>query len=75
MDGAGLNLTVLSNMDSVGFGFIACRELVPDIWDLAEDVPAALAELVAAADKLTKKSPSPAKRSGAKQPAAQQTAG
>ena len=70
MDGAGLNLTVLSNMDSVGFGFIACRELVPDVWDLAEDVPAALAELVAAAEKLTKKP-----KSGAKQPAVQQSAG
>jgi WS/DGAT/MGAT family acyltransferase len=70
MDGAGLNLTVLSNQDSVGFGFIACRELVPDIWDLAEDVPAALADLVAAAEKLTKKP-----KSAAKRPAAQQTAG
>jgi diacylglycerol O-acyltransferase len=64
MDGAGLNLTVLSNMDSVGFGFISCRELVPDVWDLAEDVPDALAELVAAAKKAT----------GAKQPAARRTA-
>ena len=70
MDGAGLNLTVLSNMDSVGFGFIACRELVPDIWDLAEDVPAALADLVEAAQAVTKKS-----KTEAKQPAAQQTAG
>ena len=51
MDGAGLNLTVLSNMDVLGFGFIACRELVPELWDLAEEVPAALAELLAAAEK------------------------
>jgi diacylglycerol O-acyltransferase / wax synthase len=63
MDGAGLNLTVLSNMDSVGFGFISCRELVPDVWDLAESVPAALAELVDAA-----------KKSQAKRPAARRTA-
>jgi diacylglycerol O-acyltransferase / wax synthase len=69
MDGAGLNLTVLSHMDSVGFGFIACRELVPDVWDLANDVPAALADLVAAADKATKKS------QAAKRPAARQSAG
>jgi WS/DGAT/MGAT family acyltransferase len=75
MDGAGLNLTVLSNMDSVGFGFIACKELVPDVWDLAEDVPAALAELVEAAEKATKKSPNKAKQSGARRPVAQQTAG
>jgi len=54
MDGAGLNLTVLSNMDSVGFGFISCRELMPDVWDLAEQVPAALAELVDAAKAMEK---------------------
>jgi diacylglycerol O-acyltransferase / wax synthase len=48
MDGAGLNLTVLSNEDRIGFGFIACRELVPRLWDLADAVPAALAELVEA---------------------------
>jgi diacylglycerol O-acyltransferase / wax synthase len=65
MDGAGLNLTVLSNMDSVGFGFISCRELVPDVWDLAEAVPDALAELVAAANT---------SKNGAKQPAARRTA-
>jgi WS/DGAT/MGAT family acyltransferase len=55
MDGAGLNVTVLSNMDSVGFGFISCRELMPDIWSLARCVPEALAELVAAAEKATAK--------------------
>ncbi|HWB65439.1 MAG TPA: wax ester/triacylglycerol synthase family O-acyltransferase [Mycobacteriales bacterium] len=52
MDGAGLNVTVLSNMEAIGFGFIACRELVPDLWDLAEQVPAATAELVEAARAL-----------------------
>jgi diacylglycerol O-acyltransferase len=52
MDGAGLNITVLSNMDVIGFGFIACRELMPELWDLAEDVPAALQELVEAAEKV-----------------------
>jgi WS/DGAT/MGAT family acyltransferase len=66
MDGAGLNLTVLSNMDAIGFGFIACRELMPELWDLAEAVPAALAELVAAADALDSSGSgkSTAKRSG-----------
>lgn len=52
MDGAGLNVTVLSNEDRIGVGFIACKELVPHIWDLAEAVPDALHELVTAADKL-----------------------
>jgi WS/DGAT/MGAT family acyltransferase len=51
MDGAGLNVTVLSNMDAIGFGMIACRELMPDLWDLADAVPDALAELVRAADQ------------------------
>ncbi len=51
MDGAGLNVTVLSNEDHVGFGFIACRELVPKVWTLADAVPDALAELVKEADQ------------------------
>ena len=44
-DGAGLNITVLSYTDSMGFGFIACRELMPRLWDLATAVGAATAEL------------------------------
>jgi hypothetical protein len=40
-------------MDSVGFGFISCKELMPDPWALADAVPAALAELVAAAEQLS----------------------
>jgi diacylglycerol O-acyltransferase / wax synthase len=51
MDGAGLNVTVLSNEDRIDFGFIACRELVPRLWDLADAVPEALAELVKEADQ------------------------
>jgi WS/DGAT/MGAT family acyltransferase len=33
-DGVGLNITVLSYLGSLDFGLLACRELVPDIWDL-----------------------------------------
>jgi hypothetical protein len=29
----------------VGFGFVACRELIPDLWDIAEAVGPALDEL------------------------------
>ena len=47
--GMGLNLTVLSLRDTVGFGFIACRELLPDVDAVAACVPAAVAELLAAA--------------------------
>ena len=35
LDDAGLNLTVMSYLDHVDFGFIACRELVPDVDALA----------------------------------------
>jgi WS/DGAT/MGAT family acyltransferase len=53
-DGAGLNLTVMSYQDHVDFGFLVCRELVPDVDDLAGAVPDALAELVKAAEALDK---------------------
>ena len=49
LDGLGLNITVLSYLDSVGFGFIADRDAMSDLGDLAGYVPDALAELVAAA--------------------------
>lgn len=48
MEGAGLNITVLSYMDHVDIGFVACRDLVPDIWDLPAHAEAAMAELLAA---------------------------
>lgn len=35
-DGQGLNITVQSYRDRLDFGFIADRELVPDLWDLAD---------------------------------------
>jgi diacylglycerol O-acyltransferase / wax synthase len=48
MQGAGLNVTVMSYMDNVDVGFMACRELVPDVWDLPGYVDEAMAELLAA---------------------------
>lgn len=50
MDGAGLNITVLSYLDDVGFGFIACRQMTPRLWDLAAAVSDATAELRKAAE-------------------------
>lgn len=44
-DGAGLNVTVLSEEDRVGFGVISCPDLVPRVWDVADAIPNALAEL------------------------------
>jgi len=46
MDGAGLNITVLSYRDHVDIGFLADEELMDDLWDLAADVTPAFQELV-----------------------------
>jgi hypothetical protein len=48
-DGAGLNVTVLSYLDQVGFGLHACPESITDIWELAGFVPDAFEELKKAA--------------------------
>jgi hypothetical protein len=49
MEGAGLNITVLSNMGSVDFGAIACRDATPDLWDIAGGFAEAVEELKKAA--------------------------
>jgi WS/DGAT/MGAT family acyltransferase len=36
VDGQGLNITVQSYVDVLDFGLVACRELVPDLWTLAD---------------------------------------
>jgi hypothetical protein len=51
LEGAGLNLTVLSNMGHVDFGVIACRELVPDVWDIADGFAEAVLLLKKRADE------------------------
>jgi diacylglycerol O-acyltransferase len=35
-DGIGLNITVMSYLDTLDFGLVSCRELVPDLWDLVD---------------------------------------
>jgi hypothetical protein len=50
-NGAGLNVTVVSYMDSLFWGLIACRETTPDLWDLARAIPEALGELRKRADE------------------------
>ena len=49
MEGAGMNVTVLSYEDNIDVGFMVDRELTPDVWDLAGAVEAAYEELLAAA--------------------------
>lgn len=36
IDGQGLNVTVQSYLDTLDFGLVACRELVPDLWDMLD---------------------------------------
>ncbi len=48
--GTGINITVFSYVDTIDFGFMVCRDLVPEPWLLPEGVETALAELVKAAD-------------------------
>jgi hypothetical protein len=43
--GSGLNLTVLSTMDRLCFGAMACKEMVPDVEDLATGFVDATEEL------------------------------
>jgi WS/DGAT/MGAT family acyltransferase len=49
MEGAGLNITVLSYQDGIDVGLIASKELMPDLEDLASAFVDAMAELTAAA--------------------------
>jgi diacylglycerol O-acyltransferase / wax synthase len=49
VEGAGLNVTVLSYRDHVDFGFMAATDLVPDVWALADAVGPAFADLLAVA--------------------------
>lgn len=49
MEGAALNVTVISYMDNLDVGLIACRESVPQLWDLAHGFRSALEELKEAA--------------------------
>jgi WS/DGAT/MGAT family acyltransferase len=48
MEGPGLNITVVSYRDRVGFGIIACSDRLPDIDDLAAEFPAAVEEMLLA---------------------------
>ena len=47
-DGQGLNMTVQSYNGNLDFGFVACRELVPDVWRLTDLLQDSMEELLAA---------------------------
>jgi diacylglycerol O-acyltransferase / wax synthase len=48
LQGAGMNITVLSNLDRLDVGVMACPDLVDDVWELVGSLPDCLAELSAA---------------------------
>jgi diacylglycerol O-acyltransferase len=47
--GSGLNITVMSLNGTLDVGLISCPELLPDLWDMADDFEVALKELLNAA--------------------------
>ncbi|MEM9561374.1 MAG: wax ester/triacylglycerol synthase family O-acyltransferase [Actinomycetota bacterium] len=48
-EGMGLNITVQSYEDKLDYGLVACRELVPDLWDLMDLIMEEQGELLALA--------------------------
>ena len=50
-EGFGLNITLMSYLDRVDFGLVACPDLVPDVWRIADGLRDALDELQAAAEE------------------------
>lgn len=50
VEGQGLNMTVQSYLGNLDFGLIACRKLVPDLWDLCDHLADAMDELTKATD-------------------------
>jgi len=48
-DGMGLNMTCSSYMDNLDFGLISCRELIPDLCAMTDNLHDALGELSVAA--------------------------
>jgi diacylglycerol O-acyltransferase len=51
LPGAGLNITVLSNMGTLDVGLLCCPDLVDDVWEIADAIPAAVATLLARAPR------------------------
>jgi len=54
VDGQGLNMTVQSYDGNLDFGFVADRDLVPDLWVLTDLLHQEMADLVAIAHAATR---------------------
>ena len=59
LPGAGVNITVLSNMGNVDFGVIAVREAVPEAWRIADGLKEGI-DLLLAASKVQNAKPAKA---------------
>jgi hypothetical protein len=57
MEGAGMNITILSYAGSVDFGIVACRRAVPHVSDIALGFGAAVGRLLKTALEQTAESP------------------
>lgn len=68
--GGGLNITVLSYCGGIHFGFMVCREAVPDAWPLAEGIADTLDELRRAMEERTGR----ARRRATRRPSTRATA-
>ncbi|MFY9587268.1 MAG: wax ester/triacylglycerol synthase family O-acyltransferase [Actinomycetota bacterium] len=53
LPGAGVNITVLSNMGNVDLGVIACRDTVPEVWRIADGLAEGVGLLLKAARERT----------------------
>lgn len=54
VDGLGLNISLFSYAGQIEFGLNACRELVPDVWDLCTMLQESFDELRTAARRLSR---------------------
>jgi hypothetical protein len=67
----GLNITLFSYDGSLDFGLIACREMVPDVWNLIGYLKDAMEEML----RLVADDPSTGRRSPVRPSAAARTSG
>jgi diacylglycerol O-acyltransferase len=51
LEGVGLNVTAWSYLDELGVGPLACRDAVPELWEIADGLWDALAELEKAVEE------------------------
>ena len=62
MDGGALNMTVMSYMDTMNFGLVACAETIPNVADIARHLDDALEELLKLANAAATPKVAPAKK-------------